>query len=126
MKNQIRNFLEILKLELDDLKDDLHTLKKECEHKLKAGLITNYVHMENMALYDNELHGLNTFQTIVNETEPEKFDSLDNLITHLNETFKITMKSCGYAEAGRICIQRKMLKVARYVKGTKSEGLDHF
>ena len=28
MKNQIKNFLEILKLELEDLKDDLHILKK--------------------------------------------------------------------------------------------------
>jgi len=117
MKNQIKNFLEIMKLELDDLKDDLHTLKKECKHKLQEGLITNYVHMENMALYDNELHALNSFRRILEVTEPEKFDSIDNLTTHLLETFCTVMKTCGYAEAGRICIERKMLKVAKYVCG---------
>jgi len=56
MKNQIKNFLEILKLELDDL------------------------------------------------------------VIHINETFRTVMKACGYAEAGRIGIKRKMLKVAKYVQ----------
>ncbi|MDO9548690.1 MAG: hypothetical protein Q7J65_06995 [Candidatus Marinimicrobia bacterium] len=117
MKNQLRNFIEILKLELDDLQDDIHSLKKICERKLKDGLITNYVQMENMALYDNELHAINSFRNILNETNPENFDSLEKLVFHLDENFKATMKSCAYAKAGHICIERKMLKVAKYVRG---------
>jgi len=117
MKNQIKNFLEILKLELDDLKEDLQTLKQECEHKLKEDVITNYVHMENMALYNNELHALNAFRRIIEVSESDSFHSLDDLVVHINETFRTVMKACGYAEAGRICIERKMLKVKRYVRG---------
>lgn len=117
MKNQLRNFIEILKLELDDLQEDIHTLKKICAHKLKDGLITNYVHMENTALYDNELHAIISFRNILTETNTENFDSLDQLMLHLDKNFKSAMKSCGYAEAGHICIERKMLKVAKYVQG---------
>ena len=116
MKHQIKNFLEILKLELDDLNEDIQTLKQECEYKLKKGVITNYVHMENMALYDNELHAVNAFRRIVEVSEPDSFHSLDDLVIHINETFRTVMKACGYAEAGRISIERKMLKVAKYVR----------
>jgi len=117
MKNQLRNFIEILKLELNDLQEDIHTLKNICDHKLRDDLITNYVHMENTALYENELHAINSFRDILNETIPEGFESLDKLIHHIDENFKIAMKSCGYAKAGHICIERKMLKVAKYVRG---------
>ncbi len=116
MKHQIKNFLEILKLELDDLNEDIQTLKQECEYKLKKGVITNYVHMENMALYDNELHAVNAFRRIVEVSEPDSFHSLDDLVIHINETFRTVMKACGYAEAGRISIERKMLKVAKYIR----------
>lgn len=117
MKHQQRNFLEILNIELDDLKEDIETLKEICEQRLQEGLITNYVHRENMALYDNELHAVQTFRQIVQQTDPLQFESLDSMIQSLDEQFMTAMKSCGYARAGHICIKRKILKVANYVQG---------
>jgi len=79
--------------------------------------ITNYVHMENMALNDNELHAIGSFRKIIDETDPSVYENLSQLIDHISEKFHEVMKSCGYAEAGHICIKRKILKVARYVQG---------
>jgi hypothetical protein len=117
MRNQLANFIEILKLEMNDLSDDLRTLKAENDEKLSQELITHYVHMENNALYENELHAIKSFQRLLNTIMVPKFDSIDPLIVHLDEAFGTIMKSCGYAEVGRICIARKMSKVAKYVKG---------
>ena len=117
MRNQLANFIEILKLEMKDLHDDLHSLKTENDEKLHKGLITNYVHMENNALFDNELHALRSFQKLLDNINPAEYDNIDALIVHLDGSFSTIMKSCGYAEVGRICIARKMSKVARYVKG---------
>lgn len=117
MKHQQRNFLEILKIELDDLQEDIETLKEICEQKLREGLITNYVHKENMALYENELHAIQTFRQLIKNTNPDQFESLEKMIQSLDEQFMTAMKSCGYARAGHICIKRKILKVANYVQG---------
>jgi len=67
-----------------------------------------------MALYDNELHAVSAFRRVVEVSEPDSFHSLDDLVIHINETFRTVMKACGYAEAGRIGIKRKMLRVAKY------------
>jgi len=117
MKNQIRNFIEILKLEMEDLQDDIRTLKQICEERFNAKLITNYVHMENMALYDNELHAIGSFRKIIEDVDYSSYQNLSQLIDHIDEKFYKVMKSCGYAEAGHICIKRKILKVAKYVDG---------
>lgn len=117
MKNQVRNFLEIMKLELEDLAEDIQILKEECEQRNKTGQITNYVYMENRALYENELHAIKSFRRMITAVDHHQFPKLDPLIDHLRTNFQTIMQSCGYAEAGKICIERKMLKVARYISG---------
>lgn len=113
MQNIIKNFLAILKVEIEDLQADLELLIAECQRKKDEGKITDYVYMENMALFRHELQATNTFSRIVEKTDYSQFQNLEELINFLRDSFR----EGGYVRAINICIERKINKVARYVTG---------
>lgn len=117
MKNMLKNFLRILGIELDDLKEDLECMIGENKRRNESGKITNYVFMENMALFQNELHAIGAFRQIIDQTDIDKFPSVESLIDDLKIKFKEIARTHGYAEAGKICIERKINKVLKYVVG---------
>ncbi|RKY48606.1 MAG: hypothetical protein DRP88_01765 [Candidatus Neomarinimicrobiota bacterium] len=108
-------YLKILKIELEDLKDDIEQLIEETRKEKDAGKLTNYVFFQNIALFKNELLGLNVFEGIIESTNPEDFDNLDEMIVHLKERFFKKIKTLGLAEAIRVYVGRKMTKAKRYV-----------
>ena len=111
MRNIITNFVAILKVEIEDLAADIELLLAECQRKKDAGTITDYVYMENMALFRHELLGVRSFGRILTQTDPSRFEKLDDLVAYLKEAFR----EGGYVRAINICVERKMTKVTRYV-----------
>lgn len=113
MLNIIKNFIAILKIEIEDLQADLELLISENQNKRAAGKITDYVYLENDALYRHELQATHTFQQILNNVDYQQFSRLEDLIDYLRDAFR----QGGYVRAINICIERKINKVARYVTG---------
>jgi hypothetical protein len=111
MRNIIKNFLMILKVEIEDLAADIELLLAENQRKKEAGTITDYVFLENQALFRHELLGVQSFNRILEQTDPAGFTTLDDLIAFLRDAFR----EGGYVRAINICIERKMKKVAGYV-----------
>ncbi|MCK9483892.1 MAG: hypothetical protein M0R34_05970 [Candidatus Marinimicrobia bacterium] len=111
MRNIIKNFVAILKVEIEDLSADIELLIAECQKKKDAGIITDYVYMENIALYRHELLAVQSFARLLEQTEPDRFEKLDDLVAYLSDAFR----AGGYVRAINICIERKMNKVTRYV-----------
>lgn len=118
MKNVLKNFLKILSVELDDLREDIELMIKDNKRKNENGKITNYVFMENTALFQNEIHAIGAFHKIIDQTDINKFSSLDELVANIKDKFREIARTHGYAEAGKICIERKINKVQKYVTGT--------
>lgn len=114
MKNINANFLRILKIEIEDLQMDIEELITECENNREKGVITNYVCMENLTVFKNEIHGLGVFNRIVDKTDPEEFDTLDDMIIKLKEGFRKAIHAHGLVEAVYVCVARKLKKVAKY------------
>ena len=115
MKQVLKNYLRILQIELEDLTEDIDMLIKDCKRKREKGLITNYVCMENVALYENELHALDAFQHILRQSDPQEYGDLEALVSHLKETFLEKARHSGYARVTQILLDRKMEKVRKYV-----------
>ena len=115
MLNRKRNYLRILDLELEDLREDLQCMIEECTRKWQEGKLTNYVHRENVATFKSEMIGLETFRRIVAETDPEEFPDLESMVEHLKRRFHEYIRTAGIPEAVNVCIDRKLNKVARYV-----------
>ena len=115
MRQNKKYFLKIMKIELEDLKEDLIMMIKCCEERKAKGELTDHVYLANNALFQNELVGINDFVLILNNIDIEIFQDLDTLIASLKSQFKEQIKRLGLAEAVNVCIQRKMEKVKQYV-----------
>ena len=115
MLNKRKNYLRIMAIELEDLTRDIERLIELCNREREAGRFTNYVFMENLATFKNELLGVNAFGRILDTTDPERFSDLEAMIDHLKGSFAEKVRACGLVEAVNICIRRKLDKVARYV-----------
>ncbi len=108
-------YLSILKIELNDLYEDIEVLIEQCTQERESGRITNYVFMENLALFKNELLGVDAFEKIVRGTDPAAYGSLDEMLDHLKACFNDKIRSSGFPEVIRIYIERKLEKVRQYV-----------
>jgi len=115
MKKIQKNYLKILDIEIDDLEEDIQFLIKQVQEKRADGKITNYVAMENQAVFKNEIHALKAFRKIVSNTNHENFTELGDLKTYLLDEFDKTMKTYGFAELTVIYVKRKIEKVSKYV-----------
>ncbi|MBN1998065.1 hypothetical protein JW935_10965 [candidate division KSB1 bacterium] len=110
-----QNYLAILSIEVQDLQMDIQELIKHCEDENANGHLTSHVFMENLALFNNELLGVQTFQKIITQTNPEAFVNLDDMIRYLQYNFQEKIETCGLAKAISYYVDRKLVKVRRYV-----------
>lgn len=115
MRKMKRRYIEILRIELEDLKEDLELLIEESKRDRRDGCLTDHVFFANLALFKNELLGVDTFFKIVNEIDPEEFEDVNALVGHLRTVFREKVKFYDLAEAINVCVERKLMKVARYV-----------
>lgn len=115
MKGNKRNFLAILRIELDDLSTDIERLIQECSLGAQKGAITQNVFMQNLAIFKNELLGVHSFQHILDKIDPENYDDLDSLIEDIRKQFQALLRSHGLVHALQVYVNRKLDKVARYV-----------
>ncbi len=115
MKHILKNYLRIMSIELDDLREDIKFLIGECKLKRDEDKITNYVYLENIALYNNELHALDAFEKIIARTEAGEFGTLEELIDFLKKEFVEKARTSGYARVIHLLVDRKIQKVAKYI-----------
>ena len=115
MRQSKKHYLEILKIEVEDLREDLELMIEECRKNYQTEKITEHVFLANLTLFKNELLGLDEFTRIVDRTECDSFESLETMIDCMRKHFREKINTYGLAEALYICIERKLNKVARYV-----------
>jgi len=115
MHKPAQAFMTILKLELDDLEEDLKQLVEEAEVLHDKKLISNYVYLENLAVIKHELFGINGIVKRFEQTDPDQFENLDDLISSLLAAM-LQVKAIELLPEGIIhLVERKMEKVKGYV-----------
>ena len=115
MRETKKRFLEILHVEMVDLKTDINWMMEESQRRLNDGLITQRVHLENISLFQNELLGVEEFIDLLLVTSPELFSTLDDMIDDMTSRFEKKIQSTGLAQAILIYAKRKIMKVKNYV-----------
>ena len=110
------NYLTILRIELDDLSTDIEHLIQECSQGLEHGIISQNVFMQNLATFKNELLGVHSFQKILDNLQPEEYSDLDSFIEDIRTQFQALLRSHGLVRALQVYVDRKLDKVARYIK----------
>ncbi|MFZ2957373.1 MAG: hypothetical protein WA705_10825 [Candidatus Ozemobacteraceae bacterium] len=117
MMRQKESFLEILMVELKDLESDIRVLVEKCGRDREEGKLTNYVCWENQCVFKQELLGLDVFRSLLNETAPERFESLEEMVVFLKASMRERIRACCLYEAITGFIDRKLSKVEHYVAG---------
>lgn len=121
MHHRKRNFLKILKIEMDDLKEDIVYLINTAEEEKQNGDISNYVFLGNLAVLKTELLGVDTFEDMLSTVNPDDYESLQQMVDHLQNKVKEEIGRKGLPEAISNLVNRKIAKVADYVEHTASK-----
>jgi len=77
--------------------------------------LSNYVFSENLTVIRRELLGVDSFFRLIDETEIDRFASLDDLIASLTNTFRGMVRESGLPAVIESYVERKLLKVKEYV-----------
>ena len=110
-------YLKILRIEIEDLKTDIEHLIEELKKEHEEEQLTNYVFLENLAVFGNELLGVGYFFNVLDKINPDDFDSLDSMANFIKTTLQKMVEEHGLTEAINNYAGRKLDKVKKYVTG---------
>ncbi len=115
MRKVLEKYVQILKLELEDLEIDIQKLIENCEKTSKTSDLKINVFLENLQLFNNELLAVDIFEKMLDKLDVSKFDSLDDLVRHIKQSFEAKVDALGLAKVITRMVDRKLQKVADYV-----------
>lgn len=116
MKEAKRKYIRILKIELDDLQNDLEAVMQHCIGRKQRHEISNYVCMENMALVKNDIEVIESVSEILDELDLDAYADLDELTDDVKKRFGEMLEQHGRFEPMFKLLDRKLTKVGRYVR----------
>ncbi len=116
MKEKKLKFIRVLLTELYDLGEDIDQLIALDKSRCEKGQISNYVCMENDALFRNEIACLKDFEEYVKAVEMDRFQTLEELASFLEDAFRKRRAEGNFLPALEGVVSRKMRKALDYVK----------
>ena len=117
-ENQVskkEKFLKILIVELEDLDKDIKMLIDECSDKHSHEKISDYVYLENLAVLQNELFGVEGFIEDVKSINLDTFETVEILVDELIKLIKNRVHEKGMVKSIVFLVERKIKKVAFYM-----------
>ncbi len=111
-----QKYLSILELELADLAEDVDLLIVEYKKRKASGEITNYVLLENLAVLQSEIHGIQSFINLLHSIDPNSHENLDAMVSEIKDQVKSIMDKSSFPEALYPIVLRRLDRVARYIK----------
>ncbi len=121
MREIKRTYLRMLRVEIEDLREDIDLLVTEYNRLHENEQLSNYVFSENLTVIRRELLGVHAFFKLLDETDPDRFASLDDLIASLSATFRGMVRGNGLPAVIESYVDRKLLKVKEYVLAHRSD-----
>ncbi len=116
MKEKLQKYLKVLRVELEDLEEDLKLMSDLYSQREEREEITDYVLNENLSLLKMEIAGIHKVVESIDEIAVEKYSSLDEMIDHIDSIFRERTRDAGFPDSVSELVKRKLLKVARYIQ----------
>ena len=110
-----KKYLDILKIEIHDLTDDIGLLVDEYRKRKEKDEITNYVFLENLAVLHNEMQGVDNLVEILSDVDPDTYTDLDEMVIDIKKRMRDRIRTSNLAEALYMLVSRKVDKVATYI-----------
>lgn len=110
-----RNFIRILALELEDMRQEIELEIQRVQKVLGQANIAHHVFRENLALLNNKLLAVREFEQILPTIRPENYLSLEELTESIFNCFKSQIDFRGWVYSTGLVIEKKMNKVKAYI-----------
>jgi hypothetical protein len=110
-----RKYLDILRIEIEDLIEDIGLIVNEYRSRRDRGEITDYVFLENLAVLHNELLGVDNMMEMLDDIDPDAYSNFEDLAADIETKIKNKIKNSYLAEALFPLVKRKLEKVSKYV-----------
>ena len=117
MRKNVKKFLAILKIELEDAEDGLECLLAAYKKSEEKNLITEYVSRENSGLARHEIAAIKSMLGEIVSLPAESFDSVEDAEDAVKEFVAEEIRRHGYPAALGVLIDRKILKIRKYIDG---------
>ncbi|MBN1834499.1 MAG: hypothetical protein JW820_01550 [Spirochaetales bacterium] len=115
MQARLHKFLDVLRIELQDLEEDLDELVELYKKRADSHDITNYVYLENKGLLVNELRCVASILDSLSEVDASRYESVDAMIDDLERLIGERASACGFPEVVTRLVRRKIAKVRQYI-----------
>lgn len=115
MKERCKKLINILKIELEDLIEDIVFLGGLYEEREKKKEITHYVLLENSGLLKQEASGIKELVDSLNEIKTEDCTDLMKFSENIDFHLKEKCKSFGYPDVVYLLAKRRLQKVIKYI-----------
>jgi hypothetical protein len=116
MKEKKLKFIRILTTEIDDLLEDIELLMGVDRARSEKGEISQYVYLENNALFQKEISCLKSFAQFTLRIDLDRYETLEELFAFVKAEFEKQLKEGCYTHAIENVVQRRLQKVLNYVK----------
>lgn len=115
MREKLGKYLKVLKIELEDLEEDLKLLNDVYSQQEKRDEITDYVFLENVSLVQSEISGIEHIIQSLDDITIEGFSSFDDFVEYIDANFRKQTQYSGFPEAVYVLVKRKLQKVSHYI-----------
>ena len=119
MKDKISKYMKVLKIELEDLTEDLLVMAEIYHQRELKGEITDYVFLENLTLLQSEISGIDNILEFMDDFVPDKYSNIDEFVEALDSAFRTKSEDAGFPDSVYALVKRKLTKVSKYIKQTE-------
>jgi hypothetical protein len=119
MRDVKKYFLRLLKVEMEDLYEDIQTLVDECKHKCTGDRPTEHVPLANLTTFQKELIGVGKFNQLIDAMHTGAYHDLDSLVSDLRVKFEERIHKSDLPPALNELIARKIDKVLRLLDAAR-------
>ena len=121
MREKYQKYLKVLKIELEDLEEDLLLMAKIYQQREKDNEITDYVFLENLSLLQSEISGIERIIQSVNTIDVANFKTLDEMVEHADAVFRTQTEDANFPESVYALVKRKLKKVSAYIHSDEND-----
>lgn len=114
MNREVRHTLKLLRIEFEDLIDDLRTLEQVGMQRYQRAEITEYVLKENNALFEEEIRAIRSMQVLLDEGHWENAENPQGVFDSIDRQVRAYISDRQFPVAVYEIVSRKMKKVRDY------------
>ncbi|AHC15615.1 hypothetical protein [Salinispira pacifica] len=115
MSAKTGHFMGLLRVEFEDMMEDVSVLETLSKERLKNAEITDYVYNENNVVFEQEIQALRHLAGILEQPRWQQIENLDQLNLELRNSLKEAIVEKSYPPVVQDLVSRKLDKVRQFV-----------